>query len=116
MAATCPTHVEGRSTPKVVRLNLARRESKVGEEKRLSSRCDEDVLWLEVSVVDAQTMAVVDGVNQLEEDRGDEPVVAEVAVLLGDHRKQVARRDVVEHDIDDRGCLDDPAESDHVRV
>ena len=67
-------------------------------------------------MVDAQTVAVVDGVEQLEEDRGDEAVVAEVAMLLGDHPKQVARGDIVEDDVDNRGCLDDPPEGDHVRV
>lgn len=46
--------------------------------------------WLEISVHHAHVVAVVDGINDLKEDLGDESVLADVALLLGDHPEQVA--------------------------
>ena len=91
---------------------------------------------------DAERVAVLDRVDELEEDRGDEPVVTDVGLpAAGDHREEVAIRAVVEdlerragpvsvvlivsspagrgkhtYDVDDGGRLNDAVDRDDGRV
>lgn len=65
-------------------------------------------------MVDAQAVAVVDGVEDLEEDAANEVVVAEVLLTLCDHAKEVAFLAEGQDHVDDGVLLDDVVQRDDV--
>jgi len=65
-------------------------------------------------VVDVEPMTVLDRIDDLDEHRADELVVAEVALALGDHAEQVAVGAEGKHDVDARRRLDHVVQRDDV--
>lgn len=67
-------------------------------------------------MVDAQLMAVVDRIDDLEEDLADQLVVAEVPLSLSDHPEEVPLLTELQHDVDAVLLLDDIVQCHDVRV
>lgn len=92
-------HVEGRSATKVRGEPLGSRESKVGKLNLETTVANQYVLGLEVAVVDAQSMAVLNSTNQLQKDTLGHVVVADVAASLGDVCKEISLGAVLHDDV-----------------
>lgn len=103
-------------SPAKVAADLFRRSKpKVGNAYFCSVSFAEDVLWLEIPVVDAKCVAVVNGVEDLQEDLFDQSIVADVllsaapkrttySLVLGNHPKEIPFVAVV-HDGKDKVTL-----------
>ena len=76
----------------------------------------ENVLRLEVSVVNAETVAVFDCIEQLKENVLDERVVPEVTAAVQNLGKEVVVRRVVHDDVCVVSLFYNAMESDHARV
>jgi len=77
-------HVKGRTTSKVRGVPLSAGETKVGQLELVTALTDKNVLRLEVAVVDAHGMAVLDGIQELKEHLSSQSVVSNISSLLGD--------------------------------
>lgn len=109
-------HVEGAAAAEVPARLLGRREAKIGEDDLGTLGVAENVLGLEVAMVDSEAVAVLDGVDDLEEDVLDEGVVPEVPRLFRDLAEEVAVGAEGEDDVDAGRGLDDVVEGDDVGV
>jgi len=67
-------------------------------------------------VEDSLRMAVLDGIDNLEEDSANELVVSEVPLTLRDHPEQVPLLTELQHDVDASFLLDDIVKRDDVWV
>jgi len=76
----------------------------------------ENVLWLQVAMVDAKAVAILNCVKQLQKYMPDQDVVAEVAAVVENLREQVVVRSIVQNDIGAVTFLNHAVESDHVGV
>lgn len=107
---------KGNSPSKVCRGLLRSSQTKVCDTYPLSIPRTEDVLRFEISVEDTHRVAILDRVDDLEEDRFDQHVVADIPLLLGDHPKQVALVTKVHNDKDVVALLDDLVQGHNVGV
>lgn len=64
-------------------------QAKVGQQDVRARVGHQDVLRLEIAVVDPQAVAVLDGIQDLEECALDQGIITHVSALLGDVGKQV---------------------------
>ena len=94
------THVKGGAAAVVLRPIIRRREAKVGQLDSVSIVCHQDVFRLEISVVYSQLMAMLDGIQYLEEDIPAEFILANVLAQLGDIEEQVTLGAVLQNDVD----------------
>jgi hypothetical protein len=74
------------------------------------------VLGLQVAVVNAEGVAILHCVQQLEEDMLDEDVVPEIAAIMEDLCEQITIAGVVHDDVRVVEVLYDPVEGDDVRM
>jgi hypothetical protein len=74
-------------------------KSKIGEFAGHALVSNQDVLWLEVPVVDSNGVAVLNGIQDLEEGALDKIIIANVLALLGDVGEQVTFWAVLDYDI-----------------
>ena len=83
-------HVEGGSTAEVRGVGIGCCQSKVCELDGTALIGHQNVLWLEVSVVDAHRMAVLDCIQYLQEGMLGEQVVPDKVATLSDVAEEVA--------------------------
>lgn len=95
---------------------LRRREAKVGDCNSQSTIETEDVLRLQVPVIDAENVAILDGIKDLQENVPYEVVVGEVPTMVEDLGEQVAVGGVFHDDEGVRALFYDAMEGDNVRV
>jgi hypothetical protein len=74
-------------------------KSKIGQLDGLALVTDKNVLRLQVAVVNAQTVAVLDGVENLEENLAGKAIVTNVLAALRDVAEKVAFGAVVKDNI-----------------
>lgn len=109
-------HVKGRAAAIVLRAVLGSSQAKVGKLDGLALVSHQDVLGLEIAVVDAELVAVLNGVEDLEEDLLGHEVVANVLATLGDVEEQVTLGAVLHDDVHAVDILDDLVHGDDVGV
>jgi hypothetical protein len=68
------------SPSKVGRLALGSGETKVGDTYTFSVTTTQNVLWLQVPMEDTERMAVLDSVDNLQEDFTNQSIVANVLI------------------------------------
>lgn len=95
---------------------VSRRKSKIGELASHALISDEDVLWLQIPMIDSNRMAVLHGIQDLEEGSLDQILVANVLALLGDVREQVTFWTVLHYNIGAIRSIHDLDEGDYVWV
>jgi len=76
----------------------------------------ENVLWLQVSVVNTERVAVFHCVEQLEEDVLDESIVSEITATMQDLGEEIVVRCIVHDDVGMISLINDAMEGDHARV
>lgn len=91
-------------------------QAKVCQLDSLAPVGDEDVLGLQIPVVDPQLVAVLHGVQDLEEDLAGELILTHVLPPLGDVVEQVTLGAVLQHDVDAVRSVDDLEDRHHVAV
>lgn len=94
-------HVKRGPATEIRRALFTRGQSEIGEVDVLSAVGTQDVFRLEVTMVDAERVAVFDGVDDLQEHALDQRVVADIPLTVGDHAKQVSILAIVEDDVDE---------------
>jgi len=109
-------HVECGTTAEVVGVAVSGRQSEIGELDFQSPAANQHILRLQIPVVDAQRMAVLDGIQELEENSSRQFIVANKVAALGDVGEEVTFRAVF-HD-DERAIrgLDDLHQGDDIGV
>lgn len=95
---------------------VSRRKAEVSELASHALVSDEDILWLQVSVVDSNRMAVLHGIQDLEEGPLDQILIANVLALLSDVREQVTFRAVLHYNVSAIRSIHDLDEGDYIRV
>lgn len=95
---------------------VSRRKSKISELASHALVSDEDILWLQVPVVDSNRMAVLHGIQDLEEGALDQILVANVLALLSDVREQVTFWAVLHYNISAIRSIHDLDERDYIWV
>lgn len=96
--------------PKLITDTIRCSESEIGDSELETVVEAEDILRLQVSVINAQRVAVLDGVEELEEDVLDEAIVSEVSSLVKDLREEVAIWAIVHDEVNEGTVLDDSME------
>lgn len=84
--------------PKLVADAVSCGEPKVGYGKSKAAVEAEDVLWLQISVKDAQRMTIFDRIEKLEENVFDKTVVTEISPFVENLREEVATGAVVHNE------------------
>ena len=101
------THVINAAGAKLCADFFSRGQSKVGNRDSEAIVKAEVILWLEVTVIYAQRMAIIDSIEDLEKDAFDEVVVAEISTTVNDLREKVAVAGVVHDNVSVVEILDD---------
>lgn len=91
-------HVECGTATEIVRVAVGGCQSEIGELDLRSTVADQHILRLQIPVVNAQRMAVLDGVQELEENPSGQLIVANVVAPLGDVSEEVTFRAVLHDD------------------
>ena len=87
-------HIESGTTAKVVRARLLGSKAKV---RKLDDAIgDQDVLWFEIPMIDANGVAELDGVQYLEKCTFGHEIIAEVMALFRDAGEQIPFRTELE--------------------
>lgn len=110
------THIVGAATAEGVADLRCGGKTEVRQFYVCALRVGEDVVRLQVTVVDPVLVAVLDGVEDLDEDTLEELVVAGVDEALHHGVEEVAARAEVEDDVDEVVALVRPVDGDDVRV
>jgi hypothetical protein len=77
---------------------------------------DQNVLWLEIPVIDAQRVAMLDSIEDLEEDLLGQLVVANILSALRDIQEEVALGAIFKNDEDAVRVVHDLEHRDHIAV
>jgi hypothetical protein len=91
-------------------------ETKVGDGNAETPVEAQHILGFEVPVVDAEGMAVLNSIEQLEEDMLDEEVIAEIAATMKDLGEKVSVAGVVHNNVRVIVLFDNAVKGDNVRV
>lgn len=84
----------------IIRYGVHCSEPKVREKDVLTRIGHKDVLWLQVPVVDPQTVAVCGGVQNLQKGFAGQNIITYVSSLVGDATEKVSLRTIFEHHVD----------------
>lgn len=74
-------------------------QSKIGKLDLVPSLGDQDVLWLEIAVVDTVSVAVGDGIQDLEENILCCLVISDITAVLGDVQEEISLWAVFHNDV-----------------
>ena len=91
-------------------------KAKVSDGDSVTAIKAEDVLWLQVPVVDAQRMAILNCIEELQKHMLDEGIVAQVPALVQNLGEQVVVWGVVHYNIGVIPVFDDAMEGDDRRM
>jgi hypothetical protein len=92
-------HVKGGATAKIRSDWLRGRKTKICKLDLSAVLGDQDILWLEISVVDTERMAILNSIEELQENPLRQDVVAYKVAMLGDVREKVTLWAVLDNDI-----------------
>jgi hypothetical protein len=102
--------------PKLLADLLSGSQSKIRDRKPQAPVEAKYVLRLEITVIDAQRMAVVDRIEELEKNVFDEVVPAKITSLLQNLAKQITIWAVIHNDEGAIFLFDDTMKRDYIRV
>lgn len=91
-------------------------EAKVGDGDAVTAIEAEDILWLQITVIDTERMAVLDCFKELKEYVLDESVFPKVPTTVQNLREQIMIRCVVQDDVCVAIILDNPVKRNNARV
>jgi hypothetical protein len=100
----------------VLRDGISGSEAEVCEQNIGARVGNQNVLRLEVPVVDSQAVAVLHGIQDLEEGAPDKSIITHISTLFGDIREQVALRAVFQDNIGAVFVVDNLQHGHYVRV
>ncbi|KAF3918347.1 hypothetical protein ABW21_db0207770 [Orbilia brochopaga] len=109
-------HIESRTAAKVRGDGLCGSETEVCKLDLGAILGDQHVFRFQVPVIDTHGVAVLDGVQQLQEDSPRQHVVPHIVAVLGDVCEQVTFGAVLDNDICAVDGMQDLDQVDHVRV
>ena len=104
------------TSAKLVAVLVGSSKTKVGDGDPETVIEAEDVLWLQISVVDTERVAVLDSVEQLQEDVLDEAIVPKIAAAMQDLGEEIVIRRIIHNDICVGALVHNAVEGDHARV
>lgn len=110
------THVVDATSAKFIAEPVSCSEAEVGDGDLKTVVEAENVLWLQISMINTEGVAVFHCVEQLEEDVFDETVVPEIATTMQDLGEEIVVRCIVHDDVGVVALFDDAMEGDHTRV
>lgn len=76
----------------------------------------ENIFWLQISVVNSERVAVLDCIDELQEDIFDEVVLSKISAAVEDLCEQIVVRGIVHHDVGVISLLNDTMQGDYTRV
>ena len=104
------------ASAKLVANFLSRSETKICDGHTEAIVEAKDVLGLQIPMINTQSMAIVNCVEQLKENILDEGVVSQIAAAMENLRKQIMIRCVIHDDISVVEVLHNAVECDNARV
>jgi hypothetical protein len=95
---------------------ISRSETKICDGDPQSVIEAEDVLWLQISVVNTERMAIFHSFEQLEKDILDKSVIPKITTAMQDLSEQIMVRSVVHDDVGEVAFLHHAVKGDHTRM
>lgn len=96
-----------RSGPELSAEFVGRGETKISDGHVKTVSLAKHVLWLQVAVVDAEVVAVLDRIEELEEHLLDQVVMTKVGAMVKDLGEEITLREVIEDDVGECLVLND---------
>jgi len=109
-------HVINTTSAKFITFLIRCSETEVGDGNSKAIIKAKDVLWLQVPMIDTESMAIFNCIEQLEKDVLDEPVVPKIAAAMQDLGKQIVVRCIVHDDVSVVELFNDTMKGDHARM